>query len=189
MHPHMMLPAIQGSQPFIANPENIGTILLAAKVLSGVSLIVFLGFILNIWLRASIPEVSYGSITLSPGRMRWLWTTFLLGSTLAAAATADAVVVGTRTFEDPDLEASLPAGTARVQNSIDAPTPFYRFSRHWTSVDGQLLEEEVREEVVIPWAMLSAFLAYVILVMRWNPENRWALRILRGKRWVKKNRR
>jgi hypothetical protein len=57
--------------------------------------------------------------------MRWLWTTFLVGSTLAAAS-GDPVVISTYSFEDPNIEASLPPGAERPQSSLDLPLPFYR---------------------------------------------------------------
>jgi len=45
-----------------------------------------------------------------------------------------------------------------------------------------LVEEEVVEGALIPWALISALFAYLVLVVRWNPESRWALRALHGRR-------
>jgi hypothetical protein len=63
------------------------------------------------------------------------------------------------------------------------PLPFYRYERERTYGDGELASEEILEGFLIPWPLLSGLIAYLLLVLRWNPENRWALRILRGRRW------
>jgi hypothetical protein len=110
--------------------------------------------------------------------MRWLWMTFLVGSTLAAAS-GDPVVISTYSFEDPDIEASLPPGAERTQSSLDLPLPFYRYTRQRVTSDGNILEETVTQGIPFSWGMMTAFLAYVVLVVRWNPENRRALRGLR----------
>jgi hypothetical protein len=89
---------------------------------------VLIGVVINVWRREFIPEVSYGELPLASNRMRWLWTTFLVGSTLAAAS-GDPVVISTYSFEDPDIEASLPPGAERPQSSLDLPLPFYRYTR------------------------------------------------------------
>ena len=137
-----------------------------------------IGVVINVWRREFIPEVSYGELPLASNRMRWLWMTFLVGSTLAAAS-GDPVVISTYSFEDPDIEASLPPGAERTQSSLDLPLPFYRYTRQRVTSDGNILEETVTQGIPFSWGMMTAFLAYFVLVVRWNPENRWAFRILR----------
>lgn len=141
---------------------------------------------INVWRREFIPEISYGELPLAPNRMRWLWTRFLVGSTLAAVS-GDPVVISTYSFEEPNIEASLPPGAERAQGSLDLPLPFYLYTRQLVTGDGNILEETVAEGIPLPWGMMTAVLAYFVLVVGWNPENRWALRILGGKRWVRKN--
>jgi hypothetical protein len=157
---------------------NVTSWLLAGKVLSAVALVVVLVVIVNIWRRASFPAVSYGSIELSHGRMRWLWFTLILGA-LALGSAEDMIARLENTSEDEEL---LAAAESRRQTGFTMPFPFYRYERQRVYADGELAVDNTTEGFLIPWALLSTLLAYLVLVIRWNPENRLALRILQGKR-------
>ena len=117
-------------------PVDIDLLLTAGKALAAAMLILVLLAIVNVWRRGSFPDVTYGGVTLSRSRLRFVWFGILIGGMVTGAA------------RDP------------VANRINT----------------------VEESVSIPWELFSALLAYVLLVVRWNPENRWALRILRGRR-------
>ena len=56
------------------------------------------------------------------------------------------------------------------------------FSRIATA-DGALGEVGGTEGFLIPWSLLSALVAYLVLVVRWNPDSKMARRILRGRKW------
>lgn len=164
---------------------NVGALLLAGKILSMIALVVVLLVIVNIWRRKSFPAVSYGSIQLSHGRMRWLWFALILGATAIGSA-EDPIARMTRTMVDEEL---LEAAETTRRANLTAPFAFYRYDRERIYADGELASETVFEGFLIPWAMLSALIAYVVLVVRWNPENRWALRILQGRRRWRRDRR
>lgn len=155
---------------------DISALLLVGKVLSAVALVVVLTVIVNIWRRSSFPAVSYGSIVLSHSRMRWLWLSVIVGAAALGAA-EEPIARSMKTSEDAEL---LEAAEVRRQASFSAPFPFYRYERQRVYADGELAVENVTEGFLIPWPLLSAFLAYLALVMRWNPENRLAIRILKG---------
>lgn len=161
-------------------------VLLAGKVLSGITILIFLGTLVNLWRRESLPELSYGTVTLSHKRLRWLWVLFLAGA-FAAGADGDPIVWDSSSFEEPiaDAEEEGGSGERLVQSEILLPLPFYRYERQSTRVDGRLVKDFVLEGVVFPWELLSALAMYYLLVLRWNPENRWTRRILHGskRRW------
>jgi len=98
---------------------------------------------------------------------------------LTLGATNDQVASRTRTMED---EEALAAATATRQTTLSLPLPFYHYERERTHALDALIQESVVEGVAIPWELLSALFAYLVLVLRWNPKNRWALRILKGKK-------
>lgn len=156
-------------------------LLLVGKVLSGVMLLIFLGVLVNLWRHPSLPDLSYGGITLAWKRMRWLWFLFLTGA-LATGVSGDPVVSNVSTFTDAVESATDGQEQRAVQSSLSLPLPFYRYERERRSVDGRLVEETVVEAMVIPWELLSALVVYYFLVLKWDPENRWARRILEGKR-------
>lgn len=157
---------------------NVSAWLLAGKILSGVALAVVLAVVVNIWRRPSFPAVGYGSIELSHSRMRWLWFGFIVGA-VALGSTSNPVALLTSTSEDEEL---LAAATSRRQTSLDMPLPFYRYQRERVYADDELAVDNVTESILLPWSLLSALLAYVVLVVRWNPQNRLALRILQGRK-------
>jgi hypothetical protein len=163
---------------------DVQGLLLAGKVLSGIALAAVLAIIVNIWRRPSFPGVSYGSIRLTHGRMRWLWFTLIVGAT-ALASTEDPIARATRNMEDPELLQA--AGTTR-QTSLTIPFPFYRYEHTRVWAGEELAKEDTLEGFLIPWALLSTIVAYVVLVLRWNPENRWAIRILQGKKHARARR-
>lgn len=160
------------------NMPDLSGFILAGKVLSAVAIIAFLAVLWNIWRRSSFPGVSYGDIHLSHGRLRWLWFSIMLGA-LALGSAEDPIARRTSTMEDEEL---LAAATGSRQTSLSIPLPFYRYERTRVHVGDDLAVENTLEGFLIPWALLSAFLAYLVLVVRWNPESRIALRILRGRR-------
>jgi len=127
--------------------------------------------------------VSYGGITLGQTRLRWVWFLLLIGA-LGIGVAEDPILNESGTGEaDPALlEGDPPTRTVYVT----VPLPFYRYDRQRTYVEGRLAAESITRGVLIPWTLLSALLAYLVLVVRWNRENRWAKRILHGRRWPKK---
>jgi len=162
-------------------PSAIPGLLLAGKILSAITLVVVLVALTNVWRRPALPAITYGEIELSQRRMRWVWTGFLLGA-LALGTAEDPLARQTATMEDAE---ALEAAGATRQTGLSLPFPFYRYERVRRYADGGLAAEDVTQSVLIPWSLLSALLAYVILVIRWNPANKWALRILQGRkrRW------
>jgi hypothetical protein len=158
-------------------PDVTGFIL-AGKTFSAVALLVVLIVLLNIWRRSSFPGVSYGSISLSHGRLRWLWTSIIIGA-VALGSAEDPIARLESTREDDER---LAAAESRRQTSLTVPLPFYRYERQRIYADDEIAVDNTLEGFLIPWALLSALLAYLVLVVRWNPENRLALRILQGRR-------
>jgi hypothetical protein len=162
------------------------TALGVAKALSALFVVVLIVAVVDVWRRNDVPTVTYGGITLATSRLRWLWVGALVGG-VAAAADTDPLVLETRTFGHPDP--AVVAERATQTTGIDVPVMFYRYQRTAVSRAGTLLHEEVREGVMLPWQFLSVLLAYVLLVVRWNPTNRWAMRILHGRRGARRLRR
>ncbi|MGD2124310.1 MAG: hypothetical protein PVJ76_21450 [Gemmatimonadota bacterium] len=159
-------------------PE-ISVLLTAGKVLSGVAILLSLLAIWNVWRRKGFPKVAYGGISLSQKRLRWVWFLILVGA------------FGFGINEDPIAVASHSTGGDRegvaISNSrtvtVNLPLPFYRFDRERVYEDGELVREEIQEGFVIPGPLLSALLAYLILVVRWDSSSRLARRILKGRKW------
>jgi hypothetical protein len=154
------------------------TLLLIAQLLSAASLLALLLALVNLRRRATVPGVSYGSLALTPGRLKALWLAFLVGSAIEGSGN-DPLFVRTDDTEGAAVEAS--AGPLR-RTSLSMPLPFYRYERERLERDGVLVEEHVLEGVVLPWSFITALLGYYLLVVRWNPESRWARRILEGKK-------
>jgi hypothetical protein len=161
------------------------TVFLVAKVLSAVTLLAFLAALVNLWRRPSVPPFSYGAITLSQRRLKGLWFAFLFGG-LVVGSSNDPLVQHTEDRGEP-----LPASTEAPPNTtyfgVDIPLPFYRYERNARSVKGKVIEEHIVEGVVLPWSFLWALLAYYVLVVRWNPDSRWARRILEGRKAWKRS--
>ncbi|MDH3732766.1 MAG: hypothetical protein OEU54_04495 [Gemmatimonadota bacterium] len=157
---------------------DVSGFILAGKILSAITIVVVLIVIANIWRRSSFPGVSYGSISLSHGRLRWLWFTIILGA-FALGAAEDPIARFENTSEDAEL---LESAESTRQTSLSLPLPFYRYERQRVYADGELAVDNTLEGFLVPWSLLSALLAYLVLVVRWNPENRLALRILQGRR-------
>lgn len=148
-----------------------------AKVLSAVALLLVALAIVNVWRRDSLPGVTYGSVSLSPRRLRWVWTGVLIGATLLGSA-EDPFVQSASHTEDPELSQDGPG----LGTSLSVPSPFYRYERERRYQGDRIAEESETEGILIPWQLLSALFAYLILVVRWDPTSRWAIRLLRGRK-------
>lgn len=157
--------------------SNMETALTIAMVLSLVVLLLVVVAIINVWRRETFPEISYGGITLTQRRLRWLWFVVIVAS-LGLVAAEDPVVYTAVDRDDPELREDA-ASVRTVKMAV--PLPFYRYDRERVYADGELARELVGRSILIPRALLTTLLAYLLLVVRWNPENRWALRILHGK--------
>jgi hypothetical protein len=158
---------------------DISILLTLGKVLSALTLAVWLMSIWSVWRRKVFPEVSYGGLTLSSKRLRWIWFLVLVGA-FGFGVAEDPVAVSTRSEEDAEATA---AATSFRTVSVNLPFPFYRFDRQRTYGDGELVSEEIQEGFVIPGPLLSALMAYLILVVRWDSSSRFARRILQGRKW------
>lgn len=157
---------------------DLGPLLLAGKILSGVALLAVFWILVDIWRRGALPAASYGEVRLSQRRMRWLWTSIILGATALGSAEDPIARFETNTE---DAEVLAVEGPTR-QSGLSLPFPFYRYERQRIYKDDALGSEQVLEGFLIPWALLSAFVAYLVLVVRWNPQSRLAQRILQGRR-------
>ena len=158
---------------------SVAQILLAGKVLSALALLVVLAAVVNVWRRRSFPGLAYGGIVLASRRIRWIWFLVLTGA-LGFGVNEDPILVSTRSMNDPEAADSA-AVLKRVNLSV--PLPFYSYRRERTFGDGVLVAEDVTEGFLVPWPLVSALFAYLVLVLVWNPNNPWARRILQGRRW------
>ena len=161
--------------------EHIGTVLLVAKALSALMLIVLVIALIDVRRRRTMPVISYGGLELSASRMRWIWFGLLVGS-LGVAAAGDPLAMRSHSYEDPVTDDGQARTGPLVTRQVQLPLPFYRYERVRQYRGEHLVEEEVVEGALIPWALISALFAYLVLVVRWNPESRWALRALHGRR-------
>jgi hypothetical protein len=161
--------------------EYIGTVLLVAKALSALMLAVLVIALVDVRRRRTMPVISYGGLELSNSRMRWIWFGLLVGS-LGVAAAGDPLAMRGHSYEDPVTEEGQPRTGPLVTRQVQLPLPFYRYERVRQYRGEHLVEEDVVEGALIPWALISALFAYLVLVVRWNPESRWALRALHGRR-------
>ena len=153
------------------------TVLLAAKILSAIALLALAAALVNLWRRSTVPAFSYGTLTLSQRRLKAVWVAFLLGA-FAVGSNNDPVLRYTDDIEGPAVVEPGPV----TAYSVSVPLPFYRYERSSRSQGGEVIEDHVLEGLVLPWSFLSALLAYFVLVVRWNPENRLARRLLEGRR-------
>jgi hypothetical protein len=164
--------------------ERIGGLLVLAQILAGLSLVVVFGTLIHLWRRPSLPAISYGGIELSIGRMRWLWTGTLVGAVLSSALD-DPIAVQSDITEDPERVAA--AALTRSTN-LSVPLPFFHYSRDRTWVEDirgaelELAEETVTRGLTFPRGLFAALITYGVLVLWWDPESRWARRILHGKK-------
>ena len=158
---------------------DISLLLAAGKGLSAVIIALLVWAIWNLWRRVDFPTVAYGGISLSLTRLRWVWFLILVGA-FGFGVNEDPVAVATKTMEDPEAQAE--ASSFRTV-TLNLPFPFYRFDRTRVYGDGNLVNEQIQEGFVIPGPLLSALLAYLVLVVRWDSSSRLARRILKGRKW------
>ena len=161
---------LEGSFPFLFP---------MGKVLSFITLVLVVAAIWNVWRRKSFPGVAYGGVSLSPRRLRWVWFTALLAA-FGFGINEDPVTVSTSLWEDPEAAAAV---TASRTVTVNLPLPFYSYDREKVYGDGELVRDYLVEGFVLPWPLISALVAYLVLVVRWKPENRWARHILQGRKW------
>lgn len=159
--------------------DSIQAVLVVAKALSALSLLALAAALLSLWRRSTVPAFSYGTVTLSQRRLKAVWLAFLLGA-LAVGAGNDPVVRSTEDTQGP--AAAPPDGGSTTIHALKIPLPFYRYERTSRSVNGTMVEEHSVEGLVLPWSFVWALLAYYVLVVRWNPDSRWARRILEGRK-------
>jgi len=161
--------------------EHANTIIAAGLWLSVVAFLVVAGTLWNLWRRDALPEVAYGGVSLTPRRVRWLWTAALLGSTVLGAAN-DPIVRSTSDMTDPDAEAAAAPTDQRRTVGRTVPLPFYRYEREDVTLGGVPVSSHELRGFVLPTHLLWTLLAYVFLVVRFNPDGRWTRRILHGRR-------
>lgn len=162
--------SIQGQLPFL---------FVAGKILSAIMILLLLLAILDIWRRRAFPDVSYGGKSLSQKRIRVVWFLVLIGA-FGVGIDEDPIALSGRSMEDPEAAA---AATSFKTVGVNLPLPFYRYDRQRVYGDGVLVEEEISEGFLIPWSLLWGLVAYVVLVVRWDPESKRARRILHGRKW------
>ncbi len=163
----------------VGSLPDISVLLTVGKTLSGVATLLLLLAVWNVWRRRDFPTVAYGGISLSQKRLRWVWFLILIGA-FGFGINEDPVALATQTMEDENAQTAA-SGFRTV--SVSLPFPFYRFDRERVYGDGELVSEQVQEGFVIPGPLLAAFLAYLVLVLRWDSSSRLARRILKGRRW------
>ncbi len=161
------------------------TAFLVGKVLSAAALLTLVAALVNLWRRPSVPAFSYGALTLSQRRLKGLWFAFLFGA-LVVGSSNDPVIRNTEDRGEP-VPASTDAPPNATYYSVNIPLPFYRYERTARSVNGTVVEEHILEGVVLPWSFLWALVAYYVLVVRWNPDSRWARGILEGRKAWKRS--
>ena len=154
-------------------------VFLLGKVLSVLAILLTGAAIWNAWRRPSFPEVSYGGVRLSNKRLRWVWILVLLGA-FGFGVNEEPIVKSTHSLDDPE---AAEASTVETNVGLTLPLPFYRYERETVYGDDVLISEYTMEGVTIPWSLISALIAYWVLVLRWNAASRWARRILQGRRW------
>ena len=162
--------SLQGSFPLLMT---------VGKVLSVVAVFLVVAAIWSAWRREAFPELSYGGVSLSQRRLRWVWVLVLMGA-FGFGINEDPIALSTQSWDD--AEAAAAAEASRTVTTT-LPTPFYRYERERIFGDGELVGDQLLEGFVLPWPLISALVAYLFLVLRWKPENRWARRILQGRKW------
>jgi len=161
--------------------EHAGTLITVGLWLSVVALLVVAITVWNVWRRESLPEVAYGGVSLTPRRVRWLWTAALLGATLIGSA-RDPMIFTSIDMNDPDAEAAAQVDADTRSTSRSVPLPFYRYEREDVTRGGLPISSHEMRGFVLPTPLLWTLLAYVFLVIRFNPDGRWTRRILHGRK-------
>lgn len=160
--------------------EELGWLFPVGLVLSALCLLAFLWVLWQLWRNRDFPEVSYGGVSIPYRRVRWLWFVVMTGA-LGLGVMQDPFLTSTTTAE----ETEEVEGTATVASNVLIPLPFYRYEREKLSKGGVLVFEQRTTSLLIPWPLLVAFLAYFLLVRRWNPDSRWVRRFLLGRKGQK----
>lgn len=160
--------------------EHADTIITVGLWLSVASLLLVAVIIWNVWRRPALPEAAYGGVALTTRRVRWLWTLALLGATALGSAN-DPVVRKAEDGHDPDVAAAAAPTAQRRTVSRSVPMPFYRYEREDVFLDGEPVAYHELRGFVLPGPLLWALLAYLFLVVRFNPDSRWTRRILHGR--------
>jgi hypothetical protein len=97
---------------------------------------------------------------------------------LGLGVVQDPFLVSTVTAEETEeVEAS-----DIVSTGVLVPLPFYRYERAKEYRGGVLVFDQRTTSLLVPWPLLVSFLAFYLLVLRWNPESRWVRRFLLGRR-------
>jgi len=161
--------------------EHADTIIAAGMWLSGIAYLVVAGTLWNLWRRSSLPEVAYGGVSLTPRRVRWLWTGALVGATLLGSAN-DPMVRSSVDLSDPEAEAAASPTAQTRRQSTSVPLPFYRYEKEEVSRGGMTLTTHELRGFVLPGELLWTLLAYLFLVVRFNPDGRWTRRLLHGRK-------
>lgn len=152
------------------------------KVLSVVAVVLTLAALWSVWRRDSFPGVSYGRIYLSQKRLRWVWILVLVGA-FGFGVNEDPIAVNTPPGEEVEAAEGVEAGIPTRIVSTTLPLPFYRYEREKAFEDGELVRDHIVEGFVLPWPLISALVAYFVLVVRWDPDRPLARRILQGRKW------
>lgn len=161
--------------------EHADAIIAAGLWLSVVAYLVVVATVWNVWRRDAMPEVAYGGVAITQRRVRILWTAALVGATVVGSAN-DPVVVSSTDMQDPDAQAAAAHTGSSRSTSVSVPLPFYRYEKNETSVEGVVLTSHELRGFVLPTPLLWTLLAYLFLVIRFNPDSRWTRRFLHGTR-------
>ena len=162
--------------------ENLRWLFPVGLALSALCLLAFLWVLWQLRRTENFPAVSYGGVTIPPRRVRWLWFIVMTGA-LGLGVVQDPILTSTITAEESEeVEAS-----SIVSTGFLVPLPFYRYERETEHRGGVLVLDQRTTSLLIPWPLLVAFLAYFLLVLRWNPDSRWVRRFLLGRKGGRKS--
>jgi hypothetical protein len=157
--------------------QGLGWLFPVGLGLSALTVLVFLWVLWRLWRTRDFPVVSYGGLSIPDRRVRWLWFIVMTGA------------FGLGVMQDPILTSNITAeeteeveGTPVVSTSFLVPLPFYRYEREKEFRGGALVFDQRTTSLLIPWPLPGAFLAYFLLVVRWNPDSRWVRRFLFGRK-------
>ena len=157
--------------------ENLLWLFPVGLALSVFCLLAFLWVLWRLWRTESFPVVSYGGVSMPHRRVRWLWFVVMTGA-LGLGVVQDPFMTSTITAE----ETEEVEGSDIVSTGFLVPLPFYRYERDKQYIGGVLVFDQRTTSLLIPWPLLVAFLAYFLLVLRWDPESRWVRRFLLGRK-------
>jgi hypothetical protein len=154
--------------------------------LSGVALAGLVWMLVNCWRRDALPAASYGGLKLPERRLRWIWTLVLIGA-LGFGVAEDPIAQVTAIGPPDGARSAEPESEGALTRtwSLDIPLPFYRYEREVESRDGTIIRDSRVSSLLIPKPLLGAMVAYLVLVVWWHPNRRWARRLLLGKRAVR----